>query len=104
MLLQSHAGELSLLPALPKAWADGSVKGLRARGGYAVDIAWAGGRLREAAIAATVDGPVRLRIRDVSGSLSIAGPRGALGLPHANDGVITFDARAGERYTVRVTN
>ena len=62
MLLQSHAGEIHLLPALPKAWATGSVKGLRARGGYEVHIAWKDGILTGYRIASPDPREVKIRV------------------------------------------
>jgi alpha-L-fucosidase 2 len=62
MLLQSQNDELQLLPALPKAWPTGSVRGLRARGNFTVDMAWKDGKVTTYRIASTEPREVKVRI------------------------------------------
>lgn len=61
MLLQSHDGAVHLLPALPDEWQEGKVKGLRARGGFIVDMMWGEGQFRQAKVHSTIGGTLRLR-------------------------------------------
>lgn len=79
MLLQSHAGCLHLLPALPDAWPEGSITGLRARGNFGVDLHWADGRLAKAVILSGSGGKCTVRYGDET---------------------LSFDTKRGKRYTV----
>jgi alpha-L-fucosidase 2 len=77
MLAQSHAGEIHLLPALPSAWRSGRIAGIRARGGFELDLAWTDGGLRRATLRSRLGGVARLRTpRPVvaAGSVPVAGP------------------------------
>jgi len=75
MLLQSQAGEIQLLPALPKAWPTGKITGLRARGGFTVDIAWQDGKLTEAVIHSSAGGICKVRYGGKVTTLKISAGR-----------------------------
>jgi alpha-L-fucosidase 2 len=62
MLLQSHNDEIELLPALPKAWPVGKVTGLRARGGFTVDIEWKEGKVSKYRVTSPQPREVKIRV------------------------------------------
>src|SRR5690606_35167574 len=70
MLLQSHDGALHVLPALPDVWQNGEVKGLVARGGFVIDMAWEAGKVKTLKIHSKLGGNCRIRTSDL---LQLAG-------------------------------
>lgn len=97
MLLQSHTGQIHLLPALPDAWAIGSVKGLRARGGFEVDLTWADGDLSNAVIRSGQDRSCQLRspvpLTVMQGTRKIA-------IQELEKDLISFSAKKGATYRI----
>jgi alpha-L-fucosidase 2 len=77
MLLQSWGGSIFLLPALPGAWADGNVRGLRVRGAAGVDLEWARGLLRQARITSDRGGRYRFDYRGQELALDLAAGQSA---------------------------
>ncbi|MCW0481322.1 glycoside hydrolase family 95 protein [Gaoshiqia sediminis] len=67
MLVQSHDGAIFLLPALPSKWPDGIVKGLRARGGFTIDLRWENSRVKELTLHSSIGGNCRLRLANELG-------------------------------------
>jgi alpha-L-fucosidase 2 len=98
MLMQSHSGEISLLPALPVQWKTGAAGGLRARGGYGVDMAWEEGKLSKAIIRAHYDRTCRLRTKTPVKVFA-----GSKEVPYKlSDGhLLEFDVKQGEEYIIK---
>ena len=95
MLLQSQAGAIHLLPAMPKAWSDGEVSGLRARGGFTVDEVWSAGRLVSATIRSARGGPCVVRAHE---RLMVREGGHDLSLEREADTVVRFTAKPGGVY------
>lgn len=96
-LMQSHSGEINLLPALPEVWTDGHVNGLRAKGSFNVNISWADGKLKTAEITSDFGGECRVRTNCVA---SITCDGETVG-SQIDNGVIIFNTNVGSTYTVK---
>ncbi|MGC4049776.1 MAG: glycoside hydrolase N-terminal domain-containing protein [Paludibaculum sp.] len=97
MLLQSEAGELRFVPALPESLGSGSAKGWRARDGFEVDFQWQGGALEKASILSSLGKPCRIR---VPGSFTVTSGGRAVAVTHPQAGLIEFATASGARYEV----
>lgn len=95
MLVQSQAGCVELLPALPSVWKNGSFKGLRVRGGGEVSVKWSEGKITEATLKALVQETFRVKLPSNSANLSIRLNQKPASLPVV-DGMLALDLQAGD--------
>jgi alpha-L-fucosidase 2 len=100
MLLQSHSGELHVLPALPAAWPSGRVEGLRGRGGYTVGAAWSEGQADELLITPDRDGTVKVRGRLFAGGYRVldATREAVVPVARTEPDAVELTGRAGHTY------
>ncbi len=100
-LLQSHAGEISILPALPPQWKQGGVDGLKARGGFSVGADWKDGRLSSARIESTLGNPAIVRLQGNPRSITVSEKGGRVAkLSAGDDGLFRFPTTKGTIYQI----
>lgn len=100
MLIQSHLGTIDVLPALPSAWPSGSFSGLRARGGFTLDVAWDRARVQTIAITSTAGNRAKLFYSHINGAVVTDNMGKVINYTAVNAGQIEFDTQAGKTYTV----
>jgi alpha-L-fucosidase 2 len=100
MLLQSHAGEIAFLPALPKAWPEGQFKGLRARGGVEADVAWSSGRATSAQLRSSSSGEQRLRPPHGQRISGISCNGRSIAVKNDPDGACRFQLKSNREYLI----
>ncbi len=98
VLVQSHSGEIHLLPALPKSWQNGSISGLCARGGFEVSITWKDGKLTCAELISHSGQPCALR---ASGVMTVHRKDGTSVSAQLKDGVIYFETQPDAVYYIK---
>lgn len=101
MLLQSHSGEISLLPALPKAWPQGSIQGLRARGALEVGIAWTDGKATRATLVPGFAGAFKVRPPRGQRIASITANGETVRFNQQPAGLVTVSLQPGREYDLR---
>ncbi|GAA2317883.1 hypothetical protein GCM10010149_82870 [Nonomuraea roseoviolacea subsp. roseoviolacea] len=101
MLVQSQHDVVHVLPALPGAWKDGSVSGLRARGDVTVGATWKGGAPDTITVRPGKSGPIKVRSSVVAGRYRLTDDRGHEVGPRRDGDVLSWNARAGVTYTIR---
>lgn len=100
MLLQSYYEELDFLPALPKVWLEGKICGIRARGGYTVDMEWKVGKLKEARLVSLTDRVCTVKAKDTDYLVKDA--EGNTVVCEKCEGNIRFEVVKGTVYTISI--